>query len=205
MAGLAFQQEMGLLGAAKWITHSHQYLCLPVGLLSCHNKCQFSKLKIQKMGLGIYHIMRITEFNLIPINHCYQLQSFKVWNFHLSLQVIQISRNCSARNPIHINHTQFLSNSIAQCTCSLLPSCCVAWCNCCWFFFLTNCSADLISSKVTPWVDLLVSLTRFAWAFLCVSDSSSLTGGTNDLHQNTTVNNSLLHHQDSSFLGHDTR
>lgn len=77
------------------------------------------------------------------------------------------------------------TQGIKNCTCSLLLSCCVAWCNCCWFFFLTSCSATLISSKVTPWVDLRVSLTRFAWAFLCVSDSSSRTGGTNDLHHIT--------------------
>jgi len=50
-----------------------------------------------------------------------------------------------------------------------------------WFFCLTICSADLSSSKVTPWVERLVSLTRLACAFLWVSDSSSLTGGTNDL------------------------
>lgn len=79
-----------------------------------------------------------------------------------------------------------------SCTCSWLLSCCVAWCNCCWFFFLTSCSATLISSNVTPWVDLLVSLTRFAWAFLCVSDSSSRTGGTNDLDQNITVSECLM-------------
>jgi hypothetical protein len=41
-------------------------------------------------------------------------------------------------------------------------------------------------------VDLLVSLTRFAWAFLCVSDSSSRTGGTNDLRQNITVSKCLM-------------
>ena len=51
----------------------------------------------------------------------------------------------------------------------------------CCCFFLTNCSADLRSSKVTPWVDLLVSLTRLACAFLWISCSSSRTGGTNDL------------------------
>lgn len=50
-----------------------------------------------------------------------------------------------------------------------------------WFFCLTICSADLSSSKVTPCVERLVSLTRLACAFLWVSDSSSLTGGTNDL------------------------
>lgn len=49
------------------------------------------------------------------------------------------------------------------------------------FFFLTSCSADLISSRVTPWVLRLVSRTLFAWAFRCVSDSSSRTGGTIDL------------------------
>lgn len=60
------------------------------------------------------------------------------------------------------------------------------WCSCCCCccFFFTSCSADLISSSVTPCVDLLVSLTRLACAFLWVSDSSSRTGGTNDL-QNT--------------------
>lgn len=50
---------------------------------------------------------------------------------------------------------------------------------CCFFF--TNCSALLISSNVTPWVERRVSLTLFACAFLCVSLSSSRTGGTNDL------------------------
>jgi hypothetical protein len=74
MVGLAVQQEMGFLGAAI----THQYLCLPIVLQSCHNKCQFNKLQLPKMGLGVYHNMRITQFNLIPINHCYQLQSFKV-------------------------------------------------------------------------------------------------------------------------------
>lgn len=49
------------------------------------------------------------------------------------------------------------------------------------FFFLTNCSALLISSSVTPWVERRVSRTRFAWAFRWVSLSSSLVGGTNDL------------------------
>uniref|UniRef100_A0A1Y1JU53 Uncharacterized protein n=1 Tax=Photinus pyralis TaxID=7054 RepID=A0A1Y1JU53_PHOPY len=49
-----------------------------------------------------------------------------------------------------------------------------------WFFFLTSCSADLISSSVTPCVDRRVSRTRLACAFRCVSLSSSLTGGTND-------------------------
>ncbi len=58
----------------------------------------------------------------------------------------------------------------------------LAWFSCC-CFFLTNCSADLRSSRVTPWVDLLVSRTLFAWAFRWVSDSSSLTGGTNDLEK----------------------
>lgn len=50
-----------------------------------------------------------------------------------------------------------------------------------WFFSLTSCSADLISSKVTPWVERRVSRTRFACAFLWVSLSSSRTGGTKDL------------------------
>ena len=56
----------------------------------------------------------------------------------------------------------------------------LCWFSCC-CFFLTNCSADFRSSKVTPWVDLRVSRTLLAWAFLWVSDSSSRTGGTNDL------------------------
>lgn len=51
----------------------------------------------------------------------------------------------------------------------------------CCCFFCTSFSADLISSSVTPWVDRRVSRTRFAWAFLWVSLSSSLTGGTKDL------------------------
>ena len=55
----------------------------------------------------------------------------------------------------------------------VLTSCC---------FFLTSCSADLRSSRVTPWVDRRVSRTRLAWAFRWVSDSSSRTGGTNDLN-----------------------
>ena len=50
-------------------------------------------------------------------------------------------------------------------------------------FFLANCSADLTSSSVTPCVERLVSRTRFACAFRCVSDSSSRTGGTNDLNE----------------------
>jgi hypothetical protein len=29
---------MGLLGAAKWKTHCHQSLGLPIGLQSCHNQ-----------------------------------------------------------------------------------------------------------------------------------------------------------------------
>jgi hypothetical protein len=49
------------------------------------------------------------------------------------------------------------------------------------FDFLTNCSALLISSNVTPCVERRVSRTRLAWAFRCVSLSSSLVGGTNDL------------------------
>lgn len=49
------------------------------------------------------------------------------------------------------------------------------------FFFLTSSSALLISSRVTPWVDRRVSLTRLACAFRCVSLSSSRTGGTKDL------------------------
>ena len=56
------------------------------------------------------------------------------------------------------------------------------WFSCCCFFF-TNCSADLRSSRVTPWVDRRVSRTLLACAFLCVSDSSSRTGGTKDLKQ----------------------
>lgn len=48
-------------------------------------------------------------------------------------------------------------------------------------FFLTSCSADFISSRVTPCVERRVSRARFACAFLWVSLSSSLTGGTNDL------------------------
>lgn len=48
-------------------------------------------------------------------------------------------------------------------------------------FFLASCSADLTSSSVTPCVDRLVSRTRLACAFRCVSDSSSRTGGTKDL------------------------
>ena len=49
------------------------------------------------------------------------------------------------------------------------------------FFFLTSCSALLISSSVTPWVERRVSRTRLAWALRCVSLSSSRVGGTNDL------------------------
>ena len=61
-------------------------------------------------------------------------------------------------------------------------------------FFLASCSADLTSSSVTPCVERLVSRTRFAWAFRCVSDSSSRTGGTNDLkmHWKTNVNQSCV-------------
>ena len=36
---------------------------------------------------------------------------------------------------------------------------------------------------LSPWVLRLVSLTLFAWAFLWISCSSSLTGGTNDLSE----------------------
>lgn len=50
-----------------------------------------------------------------------------------------------------------------------------------WFFCLTICSADFNSSNVTPCVERLVSRTRLACAFRWVSDSSSRTGGTNDL------------------------
>ena len=70
----------------------------------------------------------------------------------------------------------------------LMTSCCssvvLAAFSCCCFFF-TSCSADLRSSRVTPWVDLLVSLTLLAWAFLWISCSSSRTGGTNDLQKNS--------------------
>lgn len=100
--------------------------------------------------------------------------------------LLAVSLNRAFTTETQNNHEEF------HCTCSLLLSCCVAWCNCCWFFFLTSCSATLISSKVTPWVDLRVSLTRFAWAFLCVSDSSSRTGGTNDL-KHITVSFGLIY------------
>ena len=53
--------------------------------------------------------------------------------------------------------------------------------SCCCFFF-TSCSADLRSSRVTPWVDRRVSLTLLAWAFRWISCSSSRTGGTKDLN-----------------------
>lgn len=48
-----------------------------------------------------------------------------------------------------------------------------------------SCSADLISSRVTPCVDLRVDRTILAWAFLWVSLSSSRLGGTNDLDECT--------------------
>lgn len=57
-------------------------------------------------------------------------------------------------------------------------------------FFLASCSAVLTSSSVTPCVERLVSRTRLACAFRCVSDSSSRTGGTNDLI--ITENNFLI-------------
>ena len=63
-------------------------------------------------------------------------------------------------------------------------NCCssvVLWAFSCCCFFFTSCSADLRSSRVTPWVDRRVSLTLLAWAFLWISCSSSRTGGTNDL------------------------
>lgn len=49
------------------------------------------------------------------------------------------------------------------------------------FFFLTNSSALLISSNVTPCVERRVSRTRLACALRWVSLSSSRTGGTKDL------------------------
>jgi len=67
-------------------------------------------------------------------------------------------------------------------TCSW-TSCCssvVLWAFSCCCFFFTSCSADFKSSKVTPWVERLVSLTRLACAFLWISCSSSRTGGTKD-------------------------
>ena len=73
----------------------------------------------------------------------------------------------------------------------LITSCCswsVRWAFSCCCFFLTSCSADLRSSRVTPWVDLLVSLTLLAWAFLWISCSSSLTGGTKDLNRKQNYN-----------------
>ena len=69
-----------------------------------------------------------------------------------------------------------LGDEIASC-CSSVVLC--AFSCCC--FFLTSCSADLRSSSVTPWVERRVSLTLLACAFLWISCSSSLTGGTKDL------------------------
>ena len=57
----------------------------------------------------------------------------------------------------------------------------VLWAFSCCCFFFTSCSADFRSSRVTPWVDRRVSLTLLACAFLWISCSSSLTGGTKDL------------------------
>ena len=59
----------------------------------------------------------------------------------------------------------------------------VLWAFSCCCFFFTSCSADLRSSRVTPWVDRRVSLTLLAWAFRWISCSSSRTGGTNDLQE----------------------
>lgn len=56
----------------------------------------------------------------------------------------------------------------------------VVCCCCCCLFFM-SCSAVLMSSSVTPWVERRVERTILAWAFLCVSLSSSRLGGMNDL------------------------
>lgn len=64
----------------------------------------------------------------------------------------------------------------------LTVACCCSSC-CCLFFM--SCSADLRSSSVTPWVERRVERTILAWAFLCVSLSSSRLGGMNDLDECT--------------------
>ena len=66
---------------------------------------------------------------------------------------------------------------------SLVRACCSCCC-----FFLTSCSALLRSSRVTPWVERRVSRTRLACALRWVSLSSSRTGGTNDLQEESQVN-----------------
>ena len=69
-----------------------------------------------------------------------------------------------------------LGDDIASCCSSV-----VLWAFSCCCFFLTSCSADLRSSRVTPWVERRVSRTLLACAFLWISCSSSRTGGTKDL------------------------
>lgn len=91
-----------------------------------------------------------------------------------------------------------------QCGCccltwSLPLSCWVACCSCCCCFFFTSCSADLISSSVTPCVDRRVSLTRLACALRCVSLSSSRTGGTNDLPVKRNLSRLLVNNVASSY------